>query len=245
MGSRNPSLLYFDKLASVFIIVNVAITQSLYRINPSCRPRPNCWTRNPHGWWSQHRENRWGPGEGSCCRLQGLVRQRCLPRGITLEALHDRARSWVHWACTYLMSPLNIWHLIFQLVHIPLHTPVTFRASEEVRWLLIETHVFYLFFNIRSPPRKSLSTPSAPSREPYPLPFLVSLSFQVVYLRRRHQSTSTPWTKSRERDPGPWPSLTAELSSSLLLRHGVAKQRTFLLPSVLSLLVPKLTLRQT
>ena len=57
-------------------------------------------------------------------------------------------------------------------------------------------NAFTYFFNHkwypRSPPRRLLSILSAPSREPYPLPFPVSLSFQVVYLRRRHQSTSTP-----------------------------------------------------
>ena len=108
LGSQKPLLLYFGKF--IVALLTFAFKSSL---SPLPRPCPNCWAWDSHGWWPQHRENRWGPGEGSCCRLQGLIRQRCIPWGIPPKALHDCARSWVHWACKYLMSLLNILHLIF------------------------------------------------------------------------------------------------------------------------------------
>ena len=132
-------------------------------LSPLPRPCSNCWAWDSHGWWPQHRENRWGPGEGSCCRLQGLIRQRCIPWGIPPKALHDCARSWVHWACKYLMSLLNILHLIFFICSLlvnnyrsnsPLLRPFLFHASQQAYWFYSLTHLFLRFLQYQVTPQK-------------------------------------------------------------------------------------------
>ena len=96
----------------------------------------------------------------------------------------------------------------------------------------------------RSHPKRSPSTPSVLWKEPSPLPCPASPSFQAACPRRRHPSTSTPWTTSSARDHGQLPSLTAEPSSSPPSRHGAARQRTSPQHSAPFLPVPKPTLRQ-